>query len=99
MRVQTGPAGDVWSRGDAGTAAAIATAGAGGWTLRDGAVEAARELPSGARVVLRERLAPGAGTIGSAGPARGGRRRRAGAPGGRARVDPRASAATGASRA
>jgi len=68
VRVQTGPAGDVWSRGDAGAAAAIATAGADGWTLRDGAVEAARQLPSGASIVLRERLAPGAGTIGSSGP-------------------------------
>jgi signal transduction histidine kinase len=68
VRVQTGPAGDVWSRGEAGAAGAIATSGAGGWTLRDGAVEAARELPSGATVVLRERLAPGAGTVGSAGP-------------------------------
>ncbi len=68
VRVQTGPAGDVWSRGDAGTAAAIATTGVTGWTLRDGAVEATRELPSGATIVLRDRLAPGAGTIGSAGP-------------------------------
>lgn len=68
VRVQTGPAGDVWSRGDAGTAGAIATAGMSGWTLRDGAVEATRELPSGASIVLRERLAPGAGTVGSAGP-------------------------------
>ncbi|HET6690175.1 MAG TPA: hypothetical protein VFG74_04850, partial [Miltoncostaeaceae bacterium] len=68
VRVQTGPAGDVWSRGDAGTAGAIATAGAAGWTLRDGAVEATRTLPTGATITLRERLAPGAGTIGSAGP-------------------------------
>jgi signal transduction histidine kinase len=68
VRVQTGPVGDVWSRGEAGTAGALATAGADGWTLRDGAVEATRTLPSGATIVLRERLAPGAGTIGSAGP-------------------------------
>ena len=68
VRLQTGPGGAVWVAGDAGRAGALATAGADGWTLRDGAVEAARDLPTGARVVLRESLPPGAGTVGSAGP-------------------------------
>jgi signal transduction histidine kinase len=65
VRAQTGPGG-AWRAGDAGWVGALATSGAGGWSLRDGAVEASRELPSGARVVLRQELPEGAGTLGSA---------------------------------
>jgi signal transduction histidine kinase len=53
-----------WSAGAAEWPGALATAGASGWSLRDGAVEASRTLPSGARVVLRRPLAPGAVTVG-----------------------------------
>ena len=66
VRIQTGPP-DLWRGGDAGWAEGLATAGAGPWTLRSGAVEAARTLPSGARVVLRASLPPGAGRLGAGG--------------------------------
>ncbi|MGD9571151.1 MAG: ATP-binding protein [Thermoleophilia bacterium] len=65
VRAQAGPGGAVWEAGDAGWAGALATMRAEGWTLVDGAVEARRTLPSGAQVVLREPLAPGAGTLGA----------------------------------
>ena len=68
VRIETGPGGAVWEAGDPAPAGALATARVGGWALRDGAVEAARALPSGGRVVLRAPLEPGAGTVGSAGP-------------------------------
>ena len=64
VRLQAGGPGAVWTAGEAAWASALATTGVGGWSLRDGAVEAVRELPSGARIVLRQPLAPGAATVG-----------------------------------
>ena len=68
VRIETGPGGPIWDAGPPEAAGSLAVTGAAGWTLRDGAVEAARALPSGGRVVLRAPLPAGAGTIGSAGP-------------------------------
>ena len=65
VKLQTGP--DLWGAGEAGWAEGLVTAGAGAWTLRSGAVEAARTLPSGSRVVLRTPLPPGAGELGTGG--------------------------------
>jgi signal transduction histidine kinase len=64
VRLQTGWPGSVWDAPQADWAGALATTGAAGWSLRDGAVQARRELPSGAVVVLRAPLPPGAGTLG-----------------------------------
>lgn len=68
VRIEAGDADALWDAGAPELAAALATVGVSGWRLRDGAVEAARDLPSGGRLVLREPLPAGAGTIGSAGP-------------------------------
>jgi len=65
VRLQTGGAGSVWDAPAADWTGALATTGAGGWALRDGAVEARRELSTGAAVVLRRPLAPGAGALGA----------------------------------
>ena len=48
-----------------GVLAGGARDGRGRGVLRDGAVQATRELPSGARIVLRQPLAPGAGSLGT----------------------------------
>jgi signal transduction histidine kinase len=64
VRLQAGGDAPVWDAPAADWTGALATAGAGGWTLRDGAVEARRELSTGAAVVLRRPLAPGAGALG-----------------------------------
>jgi signal transduction histidine kinase len=65
VKLEAGGPASVWGAGAAPWPAALATEGADGWSLRDGAVEAARELPSGASVVVRAPLAAGAGTFGS----------------------------------
>ena len=65
VKIQTGAPVSAWSAPGADWHASLATIGVEGWTLRDGAVQAARELPSGSRVVLRRPLAPGAGTVGT----------------------------------
>jgi signal transduction histidine kinase len=65
VRLQTGSPASVWRAGPAAWTGSLATTGVDGWTLRDGAVEASRELASGSRVVLRRPLAPGAGALDS----------------------------------
>lgn len=65
VRIEAGPGGAVWGAGPPAWPGALATARAPGWTLRDGAVEARRALPSGGQIVLREALRPGAGTVGA----------------------------------
>lgn len=64
-KLQTGGSPSVWGAPSAAWPGALATAGAGAWSLRDGAVEARRPLASGGAVVLRAPLAPDAGTIGA----------------------------------
>jgi signal transduction histidine kinase len=54
----------VWGAGAAPWPSALATTGVDGWTLRDGAVQASRELRSGGRLVLRRPLAEGAVEVG-----------------------------------
>lgn len=64
VRIETGePA--LWSAGDPGWMGALATLRAEGWSLRRGAVEARRALPSGGAVVLRAPVAAGAGEVGA----------------------------------
>jgi signal transduction histidine kinase len=65
VKLEAGGPASAWSAGPASWPAGLATAGVDGWSLRDGAVQASRELPSGARVVLRRPLADGAGTVGA----------------------------------
>ena len=64
VRAEAGGPDSAWAAGAAEWPGALATAGVDGWSLRDGAVEASRTLPSGARVVLRQSLAPGAAAVG-----------------------------------
>ena len=64
VRAEAGGPDSAWAAGAAAWPGALATAGVEGWSLRDGAVEASRTLPSGARVVLRQSLAPGAAAVG-----------------------------------
>jgi signal transduction histidine kinase len=64
VRAEAGGADPAWAAGASAWAGALATTGVSGWSLRDGAVEASRPLPSGARIVLRRSLAPGAATAG-----------------------------------
>ena len=63
---RTGPSGAVWTGGDPSWFGRLATLGASGWTLRDGSVQVTRSTPSGATLVARAPLPPGAGTAGSA---------------------------------
>jgi signal transduction histidine kinase len=65
VRAQAGGPASAWAAGAPSWPGALSTAGVAGWSLRDGAVEASRSLPSGARVVLRRPLAPGAATVGA----------------------------------
>ena len=65
LKLEAGGLASAWSAGVASWPGALATAGVEGWSLRDGAVQASRELPSGARIVLRRPLAPGAGEVGT----------------------------------
>ncbi len=58
VKVQAGGPASAWSAGATSWPGALATAGVEGWSLRDGAVQASRELPSGARVVVRQPLPP-----------------------------------------
>ncbi len=62
VRVQTGGAA-VWAVAGPGLMGALATARVNGWSLRDGAVQARRALPSGGAVVVRAPLAPGTGGV------------------------------------
>ena len=62
IRIATGdPA--PWAAGAPGWAGALATARSDGWSLRAGAVQARRSLPSGGAVVLRTPLPAGAGSV------------------------------------
>lgn len=63
---RVGPAGSVWTAGEPGWFGRLATLGAGGWTLRDSAVQVTRTTPSGATLIARSPLPAGAGTAGSA---------------------------------
>ncbi len=65
VKLEAGGPASAWGAGAASWPAGLATAGVEGWALRDGAVQATRELPSGARIVLRQPLAPGAGSLGT----------------------------------
>ncbi len=64
VRAEAGGPVSAWAVGAAPWPGALATAGVAGWSLRDGAVEASRTLPSGAAIVLRRPLASGAATAG-----------------------------------
>ncbi len=64
VRIQTGD-GAIWSAGGPGSSGALVEFGADGWTLRDGAVEAARALDSGGTVALRAPLPAGTASLGA----------------------------------
>lgn len=61
VRLEAGDA-SLWTAGDPAPIGALAAVRADGWSLRDGVVEARAALPSGAAVVLRAPLPPGAAT-------------------------------------
>ncbi|MGD9695813.1 MAG: sensor histidine kinase [Thermoleophilia bacterium] len=63
VRLQAGDEA-VWSAGAPGWPERLATTGTSGWSLRDGAVEASRDLTGGGTLVVRQALGPGVGSIG-----------------------------------